>query len=572
MKINIRQKILLSLSFILILLLGSSYFINLKFQERYLLKDIYSDIESFQIETLMLRRHEKDFLLRKSEKYIKAHQDETTFLINQINNLEKKSFEYNFVNFENLKNNITKYSDSFNILSNNIIKLENKKESFYKKHSSIEDNVLLFLKDINEDNFKMVSESNRVIKYPELIDMLNLQKEIGFKYNTGMLGEVRSLSHIFEEELKKSSEKANGEIQNVIEKNELHYSLSLIFLISCILFIAIFMYVSISRRFTSVLNHSEKMNQDGGLNIRFSDNQNDELSPILSNLNNLLDRIEQTKQNIHKNTNIVSESILKSKDHTDRAVKYSLEQNDMTQYIASAATEVESSITEISRNISMIVNEMSNLSVSAESGVSDVSISNKQLQNLVSLLNDSNVGINRLVSVSNEIEDVISIISDIAEQTNLLALNAAIEAARAGESGRGFAVVADEVRNLSKRTQDSTNKISGLVKNIQEQVSNVNELVSNSSKLGNDCSEKSIIAESNISIIIDKTKYISELTDSIASAISQQQVANSEIGEKINRIKDNSIEIKDEFTLVQKEFLNIENNNNLLIQSTNELK
>ncbi|WP_400162736.1 methyl-accepting chemotaxis protein [Brevibacillus sp. TJ4] len=69
---------------------------------------------------------------------------------------------------------------------------------------------------------------------------------------------------------------------------------------------------------------------------------------------------------------------------------------------------------------------------------------------------------------SEEIVEVLTMISAISRQTNLLALNAAIEASRAGEHGKGFAVVADEVRKLAQESQDATNRIEALIREIQE--------------------------------------------------------------------------------------------------------
>jgi methyl-accepting chemotaxis protein len=68
---------------------------------------------------------------------------------------------------------------------------------------------------------------------------------------------------------------------------------------------------------------------------------------------------------------------------------------------------------------------------------------------------------------SQEIGEILEVISEIANRTNLLGLNATIEAARASESSRGFGVVADEVRSLAERSSQAAKDIAVLVENIQ---------------------------------------------------------------------------------------------------------
>jgi methyl-accepting chemotaxis protein len=81
------------------------------------------------------------------------------------------------------------------------------------------------------------------------------------------------------------------------------------------------------------------------------------------------------------------------------------------------------------------------------------------LNQVAEMVTETNAQIALLHAKSDEINQIVQVITDVADRTNLLALNAAIEAAHAGEVGKGFAVVAEEVRTLSENTKDAAASI-----------------------------------------------------------------------------------------------------------------
>lgn len=109
----------------------------------------------------------------------------------------------------------------------------------------------------------------------------------------------------------------------------------------------------------------------------------------------------------------------------------------------------------------------------ASNGLKAVSDTVDGMQRIRDQVQSTSKRIKRLGESSQEIGEIVQLISDIADRTSILALNASIQAAMAGDAGQGFAVVAEEIECLSERSTDATKQISKLIRAIQNETSEV---------------------------------------------------------------------------------------------------
>lgn len=191
---------------------------------------------------------------------------------------------------------------------------------------------------------------------------------------------------------------------------------------------------------------------------------------------------------------------------------------DMTHSIQEIAENTQ----KVSKNTGLVNN-----------AVSDIGNASREILLKMDLIrssvNDTEEVIMELDSKSQQIDEIVTLITRIADQTNMLALNAAIEAARAGEHGRGFSVVADEVRKLADESGNAANNISRLIDEIRSSISETVESIEASKK---DVQVGSTSVNNAVEMVAGIVATINEITnmiEDVAAATEEQSASIEEI-------------------------------------------
>ncbi len=207
---------------------------------------------------------------------------------------------------------------------------------------------------------------------------------------------------------------------------------------------------------------------NGHLNSNIHSDGKDEVDNLLTALAKAQDNLRKLIEGVRRSAIELSSSATQVKESSSTMASAGAEQADATSSMAAAVEELTVSISQISENSNEATDTANAAKQSAESGMVTLGEVVQGIQRIAKSVETSAAAVQSLEKQSADISEIVSTITEIAERTNLLALNAAIEAARAGEQGRGFAVVADEVRKLAEQTKGSTDRISGMVHEIQQ--------------------------------------------------------------------------------------------------------
>ncbi|AQW57102.1 methyl-accepting chemotaxis protein [Vibrio owensii] len=284
---------------------------------------------------------------------------------------------------------------------------------------------------------------------------------------------------------------------------------------------------------------------EGDLSQRISINSQDEIGQLAGGFNQFVTKIQATVSQVVESSNTLRQEMNNLNALTATIAGSTVGQQRDSEAVAAAVHEMQVT----SRNVSDSATEAALASQTANEELSNTNVILEQtvaaIRDLAGEIESASQVINTLDNDVSNIASVLDVIRGIAEQTNLLALNAAIEAARAGEQGRGFAVVADEVRSLASRTQKSTGEIQAMIEKLQAGAAQAVEVMQGSKTSSEDTIQSAGLATESLAEILNAIARMNEMNTHIATAAGQQSSVSDEVNSNVQGIADSSTSIVD---------------------------
>lgn len=539
------------------------------------------------VDLLMLRRHEKDFLARKEQKYAERFDTTAVTLDQRLLDLNQTliSHELNLSdNTSKITQAIESYEYQFRQIVQQVNAIENpnpsvgliavldKRRTELKHAVEKEANLALELAllELVEKDFHYLAHTNdqtslafdgaldlftpyaqntnatkqAYLNYRSAVEKLLIANtRLGLTEDLGLKGELRRTVHQAEEAINSVQLEINNAISQASAdtKNTLHlFGFAIVILLSVLLAL---IGKSVLTRIKAINEMMESIaNGDGDLTVRMNAKGTDELAQLSHSFDAFISKLHANIKDLSSVMTILTDSSCSSEQAAQKSMSNAEKQKQQSESVATAVNELVMTSNEVAANIENAALSAEKIKGNAHHALQETHATDDSIQVLVNNIEESQALIDHLEEQSREINQVVTTIQGIAEQTNLLALNAAIEAARAGEHGRGFAVVASEVRELSLMTNNSTQQIEttiqGLTNGIDKTVAKMSESLDQTEHVKRQT--KGVV--NAIESIHFQIGEMFDLNSQIATASEEQSVVSAEIDRNITEIAHLSVD------------------------------
>jgi twitching motility protein PilJ len=293
-----------------------------------------------------------------------------------------------------------------------------------------------------------------------------------------------------------------------------------------------------SRNQEAILRLMDELGElaEGNLTINASVTE-DITGAVADSINYTVEELRSLVRGINNATVQMDQAANQAGQVSESLQQASRRQAEEIEGTSAAVVGLAQSVQQVSGNAAESARVAEQSLAAAERGQQAVANAITSMNGLREQIQETSKRIKRLGESSQEIGEIVELISDITEQTNVLALNAAIQAASAGEAGRGFSVVAEEVQRLAERSADATKQIAAIVKTIQSDTHDTVAAMEVSTQGVVEGAKLSDAAGQTLAEIGDVSKKLAGLIADISSATQSQAESTAKVAETMQDIK-----------------------------------